>query len=762
MFPHSEALKKSLLQALKDKGKAYRPRTRYLDQDQKPVYTNRLIREDSPYLLQHAHNPVDWYPWGKAAFAAAARQNKPVFLSIGYSTCHWCHVMEEESFDNEAVARSMNAHFICIKVDRELHPDVDTYYMTAVMLMQGQGGWPLSSFLTADRKPFFCGTYYRPEQFMALLGRVHEVWHGQQPEIRQQAEAFGRQLAGALAARPSSNAIESGAIDQAARTIMAHYDAASGGFGQAPKFPNEPYLCFLLEYAVYAEDSAALEAVAQSLHGMSCGGIYDHIGGGFHRYATDRQWQIPHFEKMLYNQANLAAALLRAWQLTGARDFRRCACETLDYVMRELRDPGGAFYSATDADSEGEEGLFFIWDKQEIESALAGAAGEFIALYQISEGGNFEGRNIPHLEQPLEVYAGREGLDYEALIEGLREIKQRLWRQREKRPAPLCDRKLITAWNGMAIRAFALAGRQLERPDYLACAIKAAEAILQHNKTADGELSRASLGGRASVPALQEDYACLAEALLAIYDATLEPAWLQRAMETADNMITRFWDAEQGGFFMGRRAADALLPAAPKPLSDDATAAGNAVALRLLARLARRGGEARYADYAGRLLRAAAELISERPHLSAYLMCGLLEWQSGEQHEQHWCAAGQVYVAARAVGTGAGAAVTLDFRVGPGWHLNQLEDNTPVRVEAANGWQVGPISAPAPATKRLGFSQRPVKVYEDAFSVRLECRRAGPAPLKFPANLLKLTLTLQACNARQCLAPETVRPVLLL
>ena len=763
VFSHSGALKQSLAKALKDKGADYQPRTRYLDARGRPVYTNRLILEDSPYLLQHAHNPVDWRPWGKAAFAAARRANKPVFLSIGYATCHWCHVMEEESFDNEAVARVLNAHCVCVKVDRELRPDVDTYYMTAVLLMQGQGGWPLSSFLTASGQPFFCGTYYRPEQFMALLGRVDELWRERQPELRQQAESFARQLAEALTARQSLNEIGPGAIDLAVRNILSHYDAASGGFGQAPKFPSEPYLCFLLEYAVYAGDSEALDAVSHSLSAMICGGIYDHIGGGFHRYATDRRWLVPHFEKMLYNQANLAAVLIRAWQLTGARDFERVATETLDYLMRELQDPGGAFYSATDADSEGEEGRFFIWDKQEIEAVLEESAAEFMALYQITGGGNFEGRNIPNLARPLEDYARREDLDYDALIERLREARQRLRRRRETRSPPLCDHKIITAWNGLAIRAFALAGRQLERPDYLECAIRAAQAVLRHNKTANGALARASLAGRASMPALQEDYACLAEGLLALYDATLDPAWRQQAAALVDDMITRFWDADQGGFFMGQRGARALLPAAPKPVSDDATAAGNSVALRVLARLAARGGGARYADYAARLLRASAEAITAHPQHSTYLMCGLLEWQAGEQDAQHWAAAGQVYIAARAARQGAMVRLTLEFRVAPGWHLNQLENKTPVEIKAPDGWEAGAPSAPEPAVRNLGFSQGPVRVYENEFSVRLELRRRdGPPADTFLGKLLKLTLTLRACNERECLAPETVRPVLIL
>jgi len=379
MFNHSEELQQSLSVALNNKGDNYQARTRYLNQDNKPIYINRLIREDSPYLLQHAHNPVDWFPWGEEAFEIAKQENKPVFLSIGYSTCHWCHVMEEESFDNEDIAKHMNNFFICIKVDRELHPDVDSYYMTAVMMMQGQGGWPMSSFLTHEKKPFFGGTYFQPAQFIALMSRVNDIWHNQSSDIHEQANAINQQVSGAMAARQSLNEIGTNVIDLTAQSIMNHYDQAHGGFGQAPKFPNEPYLYFLLEYANYSGNQDILNAVVNTLHRQSCGGIYDQIGGGFHRYATDHNWLIPHFEKMLYNQANLSYIFTQAHLLSGKNDFKRVACETLDYVIREMTNDEGGFYSATDADSEGEEGLFFIWDKQEIESLLGKEeAKEFI------------------------------------------------------------------------------------------------------------------------------------------------------------------------------------------------------------------------------------------------------------------------------------------------------------------------------------------------------------------------------------------------
>ncbi|MEM6998869.1 MAG: DUF255 domain-containing protein, partial [Pseudomonadota bacterium] len=390
MFDYSEDLKSTLLSALESKDKSYQARTRYLDENNQPIYINRLILEDSPYLLQHAHNPVNWFPWGDEAFNVAKQENKPVFLSIGYSTCHWCHVMEEESFDNVDVAKVMNDTFICIKVDRELHSDVDTYYMTAVMMMQGQGGWPMSSFLTPDRKSFFGGTYFQPAQFITLMNRVKEIWQNKHEDIIEQADALSQQVAGAMAARQSVNEIGANVIDITAQSIMNHYDQYHGGFGQAPKFPNEPYLYFLLEYATYAENPDVLNAVINTLHIQSCGGIYDQIAGGFHRYATDQNWLIPHFEKMLYNQANLSFVFAQAYSLTGLQDFKRVACETLDYVSREMTNSAGAFYSATDADSEGEEGLFFIWDKQEIESLLnTDQAKQIIELYQVTDNGNF-------------------------------------------------------------------------------------------------------------------------------------------------------------------------------------------------------------------------------------------------------------------------------------------------------------------------------------------------------------------------------------
>ncbi len=767
MLNHSEKLKNTLLSALKDKGDAYQARTRYLDKHNKPEYINRLILEDSPYLLQHAHNPVDWFPWSNEAFEKAKQENKPVFLSIGYSTCHWCHVMEEESFDNEDIAKHMNESFVCIKVDRECHPDVDTYYMTAVMMMQGHGGWPMSSFLTADRKPFFGGSYYQPAQFIALMSHVKNNWQNQATELHEQASTISQKVSEAMASRQSLNEIGSNVIDLTAQTIMNHYDKSHGGFGQAPKFPNESYLYFLLEYASLSANKEILNAVINTLHIQSCGGIYDQIAGGFHRYATDQNWLIPHFEKMLYNQANLSYVFTQAHLLSGAADLKRVACETLDYVIREMTNKEGGFYSATDADSEGDEGLFFIWDKQEIESLLDEAdAKEFNDLYQVTDAGNFEGKNILNLQQPLETTAAENKFNYEELIERLSSHKKTLWETREKRIPPLRDDKVITAWNAMMIKSFAYIGQQLNKKNYIDTAINAAKYILNTNQTREGQLSRSSLAGKATIPALQEDYACLAEALLEIYDATLDRHWLDQASTLCDEMIERFWDNENGGFFMGTQSKDNLLPASPKEINDGATSSGNSVALKTLVRLARRTGQQHYQSYAQQLIKAYADDITQRPYICSYLICGLLEMFAGEQSNKKWCSEGNIHISSSCVTNKDNYEIILEIKINKAWHLNQLQDENnnpvPVKIEIKNNLKIANFIYPKPLEKKLGFQTEPVNVYEDKINISFTLTKGTKGTLIFPDNLLNLKLELQACDDQKCLAPETVNLIIYL
>lgn len=758
MFDYPEELKTTLLSALESKDKGYQARTRYLDKNKKPIYTNRLILEDSPYLLQHAHNPVNWFPWGNEAFDIAKQENKPVFLSIGYATCHWCHVMEEESFDNEDIAKVMNESFVCIKVDRELHSDVDTYYMTAVMMMQGQGGWPMSSFLTPDRKSFFGGTYFQPAQFIALMSRVKDFWQTKQEDLLEQADAISQQVAGAMAARQSLNEIGINVIDVTAQSIMNHYDQHNGGFGHAPKFPNEPYLYFLLEYAVYANNSEVLNAVINTLHIQSCGGIYDQIAGGFHRYATDQNWLIPHFEKMLYNQANLSFVFAQAYSLTGIRDFKRVACETLDYVIREMTNEAGAFYSATDADSEGEEGLFFIWDKHEIESLLnKDQAEQIIELYQVTEHGNFERKNILNLAQPLEQSAKDKKIDYEKLIKQLAESKEVLWTQREKRIPPLRDDKVITAWNAMMIKSFAYIGKQFNEQRYIDSAIKAANTILKTNMTDDGQLSRSSLSNQASIPALQEDYAYLAEALLQLYDASLDKQWLDKAINLSDSMIELFWDEENGGFFMSRQDKGNLLPMSPKEINDNATSSGNSVALRTLIRLSRRTGLQHFQTYAQQLIRAYSDDITQRPYICSYLICGLLEMFAGEQTDSQWCADGNIHISA-SVDKEDLYKINLSIDINNEWHLNQLRDDNdaalPVIIETKDNDNVSNIICKDAVSRTLDFQDESLDVYEGKINIHLDY--TSTKELIFPDNILKLKLKLQACNNEKCLAPEDI------
>jgi uncharacterized protein len=761
MFNYSEELKQRLLSAFKNKAESYQARTRYLDDYKQPQYINRLILEDSPYLLQHAHNPVNWFPWGEEAFEIAKQENKPVFLSIGYSTCHWCHVMEEESFDNEDIAKHMNEFFICIKVDRELHPDVDTYYMTAVMMMQGQGGWPMSSFLTPDRKPFFGGTYFQPAQFIALMSRVNDAWHNQSSDIQEQAKAISQQVSGAMAARQSLNEIGANVIDLTAQAIMNHYDQTFGGFGQAPKFPNEPYLYFLLEYASYSENSDILDAVVNTLHIQSCGGIYDQIAGGFHRYATDHNWLTPHFEKMLYNQANLSYVFAQAYQLTNTPDFKRIACETLDYVIREMTNDDGGFYSATDADSEGEEGLFFIWDKQEIETLLSEEeAKEFIDLYQITDGGNFERKNILNLSQPLENLAKENNIEYKLLIERLAKNKKILWQAREKRIAPIRDDKIITAWNAMMVKSFAYAGQQFNQQHYIDVAINAANYLLKINQTANGKLSRSSLNNQASIPALQEDYAYLAEALLQIYDVTLDRHWLDIAVSLANEMIESFWDEENGGFFMSAQSKENLLPSSPKEINDNATSSGNSVALRILTRLHKRTGLQDYQTYAQKLVNAYSDDITQRPYICSYLICALLEMLSGEQSNNQWCAEGNIHISTTTLKEDNQYKIMLSINTNDNWHLNQITDEnnspSPIIINTESNWVISDINYPEAKTKTLSFQTDTLNVYEGDFIITFIVSGKNK-PLSFPDNLLKLSLQIQACSNEKCLAHENIK-----
>ncbi len=765
---YSEALREKLLDALAAQGESYQPRTHHLTAEGRPHYTNRLILEDSPYLQQHAHNPVDWYPWGPEAFARAKEEDKPIFLSIGYSTCHWCHVMERESFEDVEIARLMNQHFVCIKIDRERRPDVDEFYMTAVHVLGQRGGWPMSSFLTPGGEPFFGGTYYPPPRFTDLLQRVSAAWAGQREQLMQQAAQVTDKVRQATAARGKAEAVGREALEKAVAQILERHDPALGGFGGAPKFPHEPELLYLLARSQRHGDAKALAAAENSLDAMARGGIYDQVGGGFHRYSTDAEWLVPHFEKMLYNQAHLSRAYLAAFSLTGKPFYGRVARETLDYFLREMTAPEGGFYSATDADSSGVEGEFFVWTPEDLRGVLPEADAELaISLWGVTERGNFEGNNILHLARGFETFAAAEGLEVDQLLERVDDIRDLLWRAREVREHPLRDDKIVTAWNGMMITALAEGAEVLGAESspkkgasgkYLAAALAAADFVWARNRQGSGELWRIHLGGSSSIPALQEDYAYLAEAFATLYDVTGEARWLERARELADAMLERFWDDESGGFYMTAAGADPHLIARPKSPNDGAIPSGNSVAVRALAMLAARTGERSYADRANSTLSAFAQSIARYSAGFAYMMIGADELLHGKSGPRQYAAAGTVKATARVTGSSdQGLRIAVDLRIRDGWHVNSdrplSKDLIPTALSADSDrgeWTLDDVDYPAPDTVRLGFQDEPLNVFLGDVTFTTRVRPAGEPE----GAVVPLRLRVQACDDRVCLKPE--------
>lgn len=577
---------------------------------------NRLARESSPYLRQHAHNPVDWYPWGPEALERARREDKPIFLSIGYSTCHWCHVMAHECFENEEIAALMNEHFVNIKVDREERPDLDETYMSAVQLLTGRGGWPLSVFLSPDLKPFYGGTYFPPEDrhglpgFPRLLLALSEAYREKRDTVSRISEELDARLK-LLAEMPGAGQDFTAALlNQAAVRLKQGFDRNYGGFGAAPKFPRPLELAFLLTHYRASGDPEALEVVSLSLEKMARGGIYDQVGGGFHRYAVDQAWVVPHFEKMLYDNALLVPLYLAHHQLTGAPWSRRVAQETLDFVLRELAHPEGAFYSAWDADSEGEEGKFYIWSFEEFQELLGDDAPWAAVALGVTPGGNFEGRNVLTLTLSLEELAAYLGLTPEAAAEAWARVRQRLFAARERRLRPHRDEKIITAWNGLMLTALCLGAQVLGNRAYYDAALRGARFLWAHLKQ-DHRLWRIWADGRVSIPGFLDDYAALANALLDLYETDFDPAWLERARELAAHLEELFLDPADGVYFYVARDQETALVRS-KNVHDQAIPAGNSLAARVAWRLWRLTGEAgyekRYQDILRRFQPQATEL----------------------------------------------------------------------------------------------------------------------------------------------------------
>ncbi len=626
-------------------------------------YQNRLISEPSPYLQQHAGNPVDWYPWGEAAFTRARQENKPIFLSIGYSTCHWCHVMAHESFQDSEIARLMNETFISIKVDREERPDIDGVYMAVCQMATGSGGWPLTIIMTPDKEPFFAATYIPKETrfgnigMLELIPRVKELWSTRQSEVLESAGQLKTALQQNSATTPGKELVEAD-LNDTYRQLRERFDERNGGFGGAPKFPTPHHLLFLLRYWKRTGDKHALFMVEKTLQAMRLGGIYDHIGFGFHRYSTDSRWLVPHFEKMLYDQALLATAYTEAYQATGKETYSRTAHEIFSYVLRDMQSSEGGFFSAEDADSEGQEGKFYLWPLSEIREVLAPEDTNIaIKVFNLTEGGNFTGEvtgrengdNIPHLTKPAEKLAAGLNMPLAYFQQRMETIRETLFAHREKRIHPQRDDKILTDWNGLMIAALAQGARALDERRYAEAARHAADFIIKNLRTPDGRLLHRYSRGHAAVRANLDDYSFMIYGLLELYETTFEVDYLKIAIDLNRILIEHFWDDVNGGFYFTADDAESFL-VRQKQIYDGAVPSGNSVAMLNLLRLAR--------------ITANTELEQKAAGIGAAFSQTVRQQQSG--HTQ--------------------LMVALDFAVGPSYEVviagNPSESDTRAMVAA--------------------------------------------------------------------------------
>jgi uncharacterized protein len=725
--------------------------------------TNRLAKEVSPYLQQHKHNPVDWYPWGEEAFARARSEGKPIFLSVGYAACHWCHVMERESFESEETARLLNESFISIKVDREERPDVDDVYMSVVQMIAGRGGWPMTVFMTADQKPFFGGTYFRPDAFRNLLSRVAKVWKDDRKEIEHSAdqltEALRRQMRtlAATARMPQKTAAADLVAD-----LRSSFDKLHGGFSAAPKFPPHNTLPLLLSTYARTKDPSIISMVKKTLDAMAAGGIRDHLGGGFHRYSTDERWLVPHFEKMLYDNALLARAFAEAYVVTKKPLYAEVCRETLDWVLREMRGPEGGFYSSLDADSEGKEGVYYVWRREEILKLLGPQDGpRFSALYGVEEAGNFKvestgqqtGDNILHLKSP----------DANSTGMGTDRWRATLLAEREKRVRPALDDKRLTSWNALMVGSLARCGTLLQEPRYTSAARTGAEFVLSKLRK-DGSLLRryrpAPEAQAKDIPGFLEDYAYLADALLDLYEATKESRWKDEAAGTVEKMVALFADP-QGGFFDTPLGHETLIVRA-KSGYDGALPSPNAVGARALFRLAALTGRKDLRDRAVGTIKTFGEIAERSPRAvqtliyahSAYI-AGTQAVASSAQGAQS-VQRGPVKVQAMLGGkTGQNRAIVVTLTLESGWHLNSdrpLDRSlipTRVTVSGPGARFAGP-RYPAAKRVKLGFSPEQLSVFTGTTKITV------PVLSSTPGTVAEVRIRFQACDDRACLQPESV------
>ena len=724
------------------KAGSYPLRTHHLLEDGKPKYVNELIRQTSPYLLQHAHNPVNWMPWGEAAFELARKQDKPVFLSVGYSTCHWCHVMERESFENKQIAEYINKHFIAVKVDREEHPDVDEVYLTAVQMLSGKAGWPLTAVLTPNAAPFFGGTYLPPEQLSALLEKISTTWEHRREAVLDQASRTNRALEQRNRKTKATQQINAEVLKSASATIA--YNLFSPAKHQAPGFPREPEMLFLLDQLYRDMDAETIQKLVKRLRKIVNGGIHDHVGGGFHRYSVDAEWQIPHFEKMLYNQAQMGEVYSRAYQLSGEPWLLNTANRTFNFVLDNMQSPEGGFYSAIDAESGGIEGGYYIWTLQELKSLLTPSEIDLLRNhFGISEHGNFNDSNVLILQSGADV----DSANIQLLI-------KRLAMERKKRTAPATDTKVISAWNGLTISSLIRGYQLTQSPRWRDAAQKAANLIWEESWDEKLGLARTLPNRTNRIEGALEDYAFYARALLDIYDLTADQKWLTRSKKLADQMLHSFYDEQNGGFYISRNDIKNQLMVPLISARDDAITSGNSVATQLLSRLYRRTGEVRYRTVARSVISRFSTRLVKNPQSLSGMLIAASELNIGETGAVQYAAKGNVIITSYQ----NESSLEIDISVKPGWHINAHEVlqtyliSTQLSTQAVGCAELSETIYPEGKLVTLGFQKEQLKVYEGTVNISSTLAFKDKVKCKVAATVLKI----QGCTDQVCASPETL------
>ncbi|NKB33589.1 MAG: DUF255 domain-containing protein [Pseudomonadales bacterium] len=767
--PKNHSIETQLRNIESVKDGSYDKRTEHLNEDGSAIFINRLIREDSPYLLQHAHNPVDWFPWGTEAFEAAQQQGKPIFLSIGYSTCHWCHVMEVESFDNVEIAKVLNEHFISIKMDREQYPDIDEAYMTGVQIMSGHGGWPMSNFLLDDGRPFFGATYFPPPTFMKLLLQIVEAWNEKLSELESSATQIGEAIDRILSERKQANSLDSEIYNFTSQALFQREDKSLGGLAGAPKFPQEPLLFFMLDRALRQRHLTAMEFADRSLDAMGRGGIYDQVAGGFHRYSVDAEWLVPHFEKMLYNQSQLSLAYLNAYRLSGKQFFKRICFQTLEYVLRDMQLPEGGFYSATDADSEGAEGIFFLWSVDQLEEALSEEeAQQIIENYGVSELGNFEGSNILNFSKPFSEYEKQYGADFSTNLDA---ILNKLYLVREQREHPLRDDKLIVGWASAMISSLAHAGDYYNRLHWIEAAEKAAHVILSNNVSADGHLHRIYLNGITSIEGQLEDYANLIEALIVLFDVTASTEHLLRADKLMETCLQEFWDETEKGFFLSPENQLGPQLTRSRNASDGATLSPIATALACLISLRDRAAyleEDRENFYREKVDQCIASLvgdINDNAISHTSMLRQLANFNDGSMALVQHVESGLAKVHARLLSSEDSQTknISLVIEIAEAWHITApgagSGDFKPLQIRLAEDekhWSLDEIDYPEGHGHVKGIDDEHIPFYESQVKLELVLQRTQ-VPEDGLCFSAQLECEIQLCDEQSCRLPKTLK-----